>query len=171
MYSHLDILNSNSIGEYKWAYPFIGASLIILSIHFSPELRHIFSHPYPVFLGSISFPLYLTHSFLMRSVLVWIVFGILPSSEEQWLISTALKLVVFPLWFAGVIYICIIWNSRLDSWTGWFAQWSEEVMLGKRQSWEMIGNGIGSKVIAKKEMNGNGHDADLKFSEKDKYIV
>ena len=37
-----------------------------------------------VFWGTISFPLYILHSVKMRSVLVCVVHGLTPQSEEEW---------------------------------------------------------------------------------------
>jgi hypothetical protein len=109
----------------------------------------------------------------MRSVLTWVVFGVLPSSEDQWFISTALKLIVFPLWFAGVVFFSKIWSIKLDGWAGSVAQWAEDVMMGKKNFSDSIYSAMPRRIAHQdaKEVNGNGHITDLKVSEKDKYIV
>src|SRR5271155_1673306 len=80
--------------HYRWAYTQIGAIFLIFAIHFSPLLRRIYSIRPAVFFGSISFAVYLTHSFLMRSVLVWVVHGVLPQSSDDvgWLIWVFLRI-------------------------------------------------------------------------------
>lgn len=109
----------------------------------------------------------------MRSVLTWIVFGLIPSSEEQWLISTVLKLIAFPLWFAGVTYFSMMWSSKLDGWAGWFAQWTEEIMMGKNSFLDSMNGFVGQRanVNCCAHSHGNGHISDLRVSEKEKFTV
>jgi hypothetical protein len=55
-------------------WPGIGAQLLCISIFFSPIMRKALCHNYLLYLGGMSFPLYLLHGPLMRSVLAWITF-------------------------------------------------------------------------------------------------
>jgi len=127
MYSvHSDIL-----GGYNWDYGVVGAIILIFSIHFSPTLQHILSHPFAVFLGSISFPMYLLHSILMRSVLVWVVYGLIPLPPEGQARQTVL-VIAFGLWLVLLIYLSVVWRDRLDGASVVFTKWAEEVMLGKK---------------------------------------
>ncbi|KAH8882446.1 hypothetical protein GQ53DRAFT_753709 [Thozetella sp. PMI_491] len=52
----------------------IGASLILIGIFFSPTARKILSTPAFNFLGRVSFPVYLLHNQLMKSLLTWMVY-------------------------------------------------------------------------------------------------
>lgn len=56
-------------------WPAIGAQIFCFSVYFSPLMRRALSHPFLLYLGTISFPLYLLHGPLMRSVLAWLAFG------------------------------------------------------------------------------------------------
>jgi peptidoglycan/LPS O-acetylase OafA/YrhL len=145
-----------TLGEFWWAFPWASATLLIFSIHFSPFLRRLFSHPFAVFLGSISFPLYLIHSILMRSVLVWVIYGIIPESDgivarlsdfegTRPPISLLWSFVVvctFASWLALVIYLSKLWRDKLDGQFVKLSSWMEDLMLGKvhllskRQIWK-----------------------------------
>jgi peptidoglycan/LPS O-acetylase OafA/YrhL len=55
-------------------YASLGAQMVCFGVMLSPFLSRILSHPTLLWLGSISFPLYLIHGPLMRSVLVYLVY-------------------------------------------------------------------------------------------------
>lgn len=118
------------LGELRWAFSFIGSAILIFAIHFSPSLRRIFSHPYAVFFGSISFPVYLIHSFLMRSVLVWVFYGIIPAGPP--LIRYLLNTAAFLGYLGLVTWLSVLWRDRVDSACVLITQWVEQVMVGKR---------------------------------------
>jgi len=69
----------------------------------------------------------------MRSVLVWVVFGILPPAPQGagWYLWAIVRLVTFLSWFAMVTYLSMLWRDRVDVISMHAAQWSEEYMLGK----------------------------------------
>ena len=151
---------------------------IILSIMFSPGLKRFFSNPNLVYVGSISFPLYLLHGNFIRLPLAWSFFRLLPALP--WLdvltetedpngepvilmecnsfgcISTAA--VMYILWFAMLLTFCRFWKHRIDIYGVTFSKWGEDVFTGKRQisdSWipPRIGRGLW-RVNAK--LNGRG---------------
>src|SRR6202035_5572729 len=99
------------IVDLKWAFPLLSTLILLLSIHFSSTLRRVLSHRWFVFLGSISFPMYLIHSFMMRSVLVWVIYGLIPESggivrrmndhgpNEKSIFWSVVTVVAMGLWF------------------------------------------------------------------------
>jgi len=56
----------------------IGASTVLLGIFFSRNARRVLTSPVFNFLGRVSFPVYLLHNTLIKSVLTWMVY--LPSA-------------------------------------------------------------------------------------------
>jgi hypothetical protein len=66
----------------------------------------------------------------MRSVLVWMVYGIIP--ESPWILRATLNTMVFGLWFAMITYLSVQWRDRLDGSCAVFTAWIEEVMLGRK---------------------------------------
>jgi peptidoglycan/LPS O-acetylase OafA/YrhL len=127
---------------------------LIFAIHFSPSLRRIFSHPYAVFFGSISFPVYLIHAFLMRSVLVWVIYGMVP--EGPLFLRYFLNAAAFVGYLGMVTWLSVLWRDRIDSACVLITQWVEEVVVGKKtiigsisglRGQEMVGNGNGVVVV------------------------
>jgi hypothetical protein len=120
---------------------------------FSPTLRRFFSNPKFVYLGSISYPLYLLHGTFIRLPLAWAFFRLLPSLP--WLdileetkdakgepiilmecntfgcISTAS--IMYILWLAILLAFCRFWKNRIDIYGITLSRWGEDVVTGKRQ--------------------------------------
>ncbi|KAJ5883096.1 uncharacterized protein N7473_009982 [Penicillium subrubescens] len=66
------IFSGNAVQNRYWQG--IGAQMICSAVLFSPTLRLALSKEYLVWLGKASFPLYLLHGPLMRSILAWMLF-------------------------------------------------------------------------------------------------
>ena len=71
--------SGTDIGRF---WPGVGAQLLCLSILFSPPLKRLFSQRYLLWLGSVSYPIYLLHGPMMRSVLSWITFALISMNPE-----------------------------------------------------------------------------------------
>lgn len=127
-----------------WAVPLIATLLLVFSIHFSHVLATIFSCPPVVFLGSISYAMYLLHTMTIRTILAWIIYGIIPESGrlamrpesgvpfQRSILWTLVTVVVLCLWAALLLYICTLWRDNVDKWFGNFAEMAEEIVTGKR---------------------------------------
>jgi peptidoglycan/LPS O-acetylase OafA/YrhL len=148
------LIQANS-GEHRWAFSLIGAILLIYAIHYSPALRKIFSWRYAVFFGSISFPVYLIHSFVMRSLLVWVVYGMIPESPV--VVRYTLNWIAFLAYFALIIYLSVEWNRVIDSRCGKFTAWLEDIMVGKKS---VLGTLLAMQergVLPQSAIHINGH--------------
>jgi peptidoglycan/LPS O-acetylase OafA/YrhL len=149
----------------------------IFAIHFSPILRKFLSHPYAVFLGSISFPMYLIHSFMMRSFATWVMYGLLPSAPGliarygvgrppigfQVIIGGLVDVLALSGCLALLMYLSTVWRDRLDSLCVSFAWWVEQVMTGKKSllgSASAFRAGLAERV-AGGPLNGQKHDVEL----------
>jgi hypothetical protein len=83
----------------------------------------------------------------MRSVLVWVVYGLIPESggfvrrlsdydaetipkSTFWTIVT---IIAIGLWFVLLTLLSTLWRDKLDGHFVTFAQYGEEVMMGKKQ--------------------------------------
>ena len=76
----------------------------------------------------------------MRSVLVWLVYGLLPQSAEDvsWILFVTFRTIAFILFIAMVTFISTLWRDHIDTWSMFLAQWAEEVALGKRGALDSI---------------------------------
>lgn len=139
------------IDDLTRLFPIFGASLLIFSILFSPDLRQILSHHRLVFLGSISFSMYLLHATLMRTVLAWVLYGLLPQPWQAEMQAEAIEGIenpyethpfpfiwsviwgiVFILWLGLLLCVSTIWRNWIDFYSIILSKWLEEVMAGKR---------------------------------------
>ena len=90
--------------------------------------------------------MYLIHSFLMRSVLVWVIYGLIPDSggivrrlsdygseteidSEKSIFWSFITVVAMGLWFCLLTVLSVLWKDKLDGYFMRFSQWGEEIML------------------------------------------
>jgi len=82
----------------------------------------------------------------MRSLLAWVIYGLIPNSgglvwrpdhdgegaPEKSIVWTIVTGLVCISWLGLVMYLSTVWRDRLDPLFIAFAQFAEEVMLGKK---------------------------------------
>jgi hypothetical protein len=109
-------------------YAGLGAQMVCFGVILSPFMRRILSHPVLLWLGSISFPLYLVHGPLMRSVLVYLLYlptaiGFkptlgadgMPDPESYIPTPNPFRLVVILIiFFVFLLYIVHQWTLRVE---------------------------------------------------------
>ncbi|CAI7631232.1 unnamed protein product [Penicillium pancosmium] len=103
-----------------------GTTVVMYGAFFSPDARRILSHPVMNFLGRISFPVYLLHNTLIRTVLSWMVYrhdfmmqGLHPVDDNgnpRWLaqsgfVSFWTSILVF---YACLLYSAHLWTIHVD---------------------------------------------------------
>lgn len=65
-------------------YSGLGLEFIALGIHFSPAVKDVLSNKYLLWFGKNSFAVYLLHGTLLRTIFVWMTFGMrLPPDVER----------------------------------------------------------------------------------------
>ena len=151
--------------DYGRFYGSFGALLLVFAIVISPHLRAALSRPVLLWLGKLSFPIYLLHGTLMRSVFAWMMFAGVPAVEMQQtgddgktstvmrvplpgLMRTAGSVVVFSVLLLGIAHF---WAGRVEPWFGWITRKAEERMGGRGGgNGGGGGSGIGSGEV------GNG---------------
>jgi len=128
--------------------------MFIHSVLMSPTLQRVFSNRAFVFLGSISFALYLLHGTFIRGPLTWILFGFLPSVPGLDIIkrredpnggrdflnlacnSFGCKMVVFPMcliWLGSLLFACTLWKAHVDTFSMKASRWVEDVTTGNKK--------------------------------------
>lgn len=106
-------------------WPGLGAQILCFSILFSPPLRRALSHKYLLWLGSVSYPIYLLHGPLMRTVLAWITFAPIamhfePAAGEDGqnqrlpLPRPLAFVFILPVFWAFLLYVVHLWALKVE---------------------------------------------------------
>ena len=129
--------------EYWRFWPTIGAQCVTISVLLSSTLQNFLSHPSLIWLGSLSFPLYLIHGPLIRSVLSWMLFGWRSptyyytkkadgSVDQSWerisVPDAWVFAIVLPLFLLILLFMAHLWNLVIDPWCAWATRRLEEAM-------------------------------------------
>lgn len=105
----------------------IGLELITLGTLLSPTLQRLLSNRYLLFLGRMSFAVYLLHGTLLKTMLVWMVYGMetLPDHEDANgnMVMTRLRcpgpvsLIAWSIVWLPILYgIANLWTMYVDPW-------------------------------------------------------
>jgi hypothetical protein len=148
-------------------WPTIGTTVLLFSIVLSPFLRKLFSHPRLVFLGSISYAIYVLHSTLIHSLLTWLILGLIPQAwehieimyseegqkiwviREVWSLWMVVEFVVLALCTGGLVWAAYLWKRWVEGCCFMFSGYIYDVAMGKREWRENApGNRIGGKKIS-----------------------
>jgi hypothetical protein len=126
---------------------YAGVFLMLASILLSTSFQWFLVRPVFLWLGKISFPLYLLHGPLLRSFLCWILYlGQYPKYEEQptptgevVLVPVNLDIpsnfrlaVCVPIFFAVVLYLSHVWIEKVEPLCASATRFFEEWVTGKR---------------------------------------
>jgi peptidoglycan/LPS O-acetylase OafA/YrhL len=141
-------------------YAGLGAQMICFGVILSPSMRRILSHPALLWLGSISFPLYLLHGPLMRSVLVYLLYLPMsvgfnpavradgtPDPESYIPTPSPLRLaVILVIFFAFLLYVVQQWAKHVEPRIGGITaaferfsrSWGRSTMWSPKQKAEIL---------------------------------
>ncbi len=121
----------------KWGS--VGGSFIILGVMYLPAVQRALSHRFLVWMGKVSFSVFLIHSFLIRSVLCWMLFwnSEAPEWEEEDGTIMVGRLphvrgfscaVIIGIFFVIVYYFAHLWTLYVETRCAQVVQWIEDRM-------------------------------------------
>ncbi|KAK7541960.1 acyltransferase 3 [Phyllosticta citribraziliensis] len=109
-------------------YTALGLDIVVLGLFLSSGAKDILSNKYFMWLGKNSFAVYLTHGTLLRTILVWMLYGISGEPFEEvrneegeiignWLPGpgTLTFSIAIPIWLAVVYTVAHLWTTYVDS--------------------------------------------------------
>ena len=108
--------NHSELSAVTCAWAALSASFITLSVMFSPPLQRLFSHRHLLFLGSISYPMYLLHGTLLRIILVRLLKGQSITKTVTSLNEVGAEILIVQTDFLALIWAslkCLVWMGIL----------------------------------------------------------
>ena len=141
---HYKIAPANAEVQRFW--PSLGAQLLILTAVLSPHMRRMLSQRYFLWLGKISFPLYLLHGSIMRTVLAWLLFSRSQLQEMQEvqggqtyillkypIPGYTMFFISLPVFFVVLFSLTHVWAQKVEPYFGIMTKYAEDLMFGKKQ--------------------------------------
>lgn len=128
--------------EYARFYPGMGADALATGIMFNPTAKTLLSHRFLCYMGRLSWPVYLIHAPLIRTVLAWVLFGasVRPSRGKDengnemppgylplakpWVVMFAI-----PLFYVFLYRAADLWQRYVDPWCGRVTQHFEDLVF------------------------------------------
>lgn len=128
--------------ELSRSWGSVGTSLMLIGILYLPPLQASLSHPFLVWMGKVSFSIFLIHSFLVRSVFCWMLYGYSVPVETIGEDGTVHVGRLPPAKGINLFIICCIffpllysmghlWTAHVESRCTELAQWLEDRTAGK----------------------------------------
>lgn len=150
----------------------VGVIFLVFGIFFSRNARRVLTMPLFNFLGRVSFAVYLLHDTLIRSLMVWMVYGanvaktdLAAKDEKGNRLNYVPKggkvtfLIAVPVFYATLYAVAHLWTVHVDARCGQAINWMRDLMF--RES-EKRGPVLGRDLEKEKPLqNGNGSVAPL----------
>lgn len=128
--------------EYARYYPALGVNLLTLGVMFNNTAKKILSHHFFCWMGKLSFPIYLLHAPLIRTVLTWALFGASTrphqGKDEEgnqlppgWLpiANRWVCVIALPLFYVFLYRVANLWATHVDPFCGRVTNWFEELVF------------------------------------------
>lgn len=128
--------------EYARYYPGLGSNVLTVGVMFNDTAKKLLSQRFFLFLGKNSFPIYLIHAPLIRTVLTWVLFGFstrLDNGKDDkgnqrppgWLpvASTWVVLIAVPAFYVFLYRMANLWSNYVDPFCGRVTQWFEDLVF------------------------------------------
>ena len=128
--------------EYARYYPGLGANILTVGVMFNTTAKAILSQRLLLFMGRLSWPVYLLHAPLIRTVLTWVLFGFSRRKDNGlddkghklppgWL-QVAPSMVIFiavPCFYIFLYRVANLWASYVDPIAGKITQSLEDMVF------------------------------------------
>lgn len=121
----------------------LGATFLCFGIFFSGPARKLLSHRVLNWLGALSFPIYLLHNTLIKTLLCAIIYargGVFPEYDEQGAKVVELKRggwiafgVGMPLFFGVLLWLSWCWTVIVDPFCARVTKASVDWLMGKKR--------------------------------------
>ena len=128
--------------EYARYYPGFGVNLLTLGVMFNNTAKKILSTSFFCWMGKLSFPIYLLHAPLIRTVLAWVLFGasVRPDQGKDengnqlppgWLpiANRWVVVIALPLFYVFLYRVANLWAQYVDPFCGQVTNWFEELVF------------------------------------------
>ena len=128
--------------EYARYYPGLGSNLLTVGVMFNDTAKKLLSQRLFLFLGKNSFPIYLLHAPLIRTVLTWVLFGFSTRPDNGkddkgnqlppgWLpvASTWVIIIAVPVFYVFLYRVANLWSNYVDPFCGRVTQWFEDLVF------------------------------------------
>lgn len=125
--------------EHSRYWMSVGATLLIFGVFFSRNARKVLTMPLFNFLGRVSFPVYLLHDTVIRTLLVWMVYGPsasrLPAKDAEGKpvplqrVSSLAFFFIIPVFYAATYFIAYLWNWYVDPKCAKVVEWLKNLMF------------------------------------------
>jgi hypothetical protein len=128
--------------EFSRYYAALGVEFLAMGILFNNTAKKLLSNPFFLFMGKLSFPIYLIHAPLIRTVLTYALFGFslppsggkddngndLPPSYRP-IASRWVCVFVIPLFYIFLYRVASIWAAYVDPFCGRVMNWFENLVF------------------------------------------
>ncbi|KAJ5772615.1 hypothetical protein N7520_003144 [Penicillium odoratum] len=137
----------------------LGTTLFVYGIFFSRDGRRLLSHPFMNFLGRISFPVYLLHDTLIRTVLSWVIYrksilekGLHPVDEEgnsMWFKRGGFMTfaIAIPSFYILLVWVAYQWIVHVDPLCEKVITWLGKKAFGEDSESEALREGTLSGAL------------------------
>jgi hypothetical protein len=124
-------------------YCSIGPTIVMLGITFSRDVRRFLTLPLFNFLGRCSYAVYLLHHTLIRTFLVWLLYGpaylTTPEKDEQGrilLLKSPSKLtfcIIMPIFYCILYFIAHLWTKHVDGYCAKIVDRAKDIMFREEE--------------------------------------
>ena len=128
--------------EFSRFYSALGVNILATGIMFNNTAKKLLSNPFFLFMGRLSFPIYLLHAPLIRTVLTYVLFGfsVRPSGGKDenghdlppgYLPLAGRWVCVFaiPLFYVFLYRVAALWSMYVDPFCGRITNWFEDLVF------------------------------------------